>query len=65
MYPINGTETASAKFQKVLFSWATKPEDCFCVLTLADDKKNMQNYPVGKELTCICFTERYLLSDYL
>ena len=24
---------ASAKFLKVLFSWATKPEDCFCVIT--------------------------------
>ena len=23
----------SAKFLKVLFSWATKPEDCNCVLT--------------------------------
>ena len=29
IYPINDTETAIAKFQKVLFSWATKPEDCF------------------------------------
>ena len=33
IYPINSTETASAKFQKVLFSWAPKLEDCFCVLT--------------------------------
>ena len=33
IYPINGTKTASAKFQKVLFSWATKLEDCFCVIT--------------------------------
>ena len=32
IYAIKGPETASAKFLKVLFSWATKPEDCFCVL---------------------------------
>ena len=30
---MKGPETASAKFLKVLFSWATKPEDCNCVLT--------------------------------
>ena len=33
-YPIKDTETASAKFQKELFSWATKPEDCSSVLIL-------------------------------
>ena len=34
IYAIKGTETASTKFLKVLFSWATKPEDFNCVLTL-------------------------------
>ena len=33
IYAIKGPETASAKFLKVLFSWATKLEDCNCVLT--------------------------------
>ena len=33
IYAIKGPETASAKFLKVLFSRATKPEDCICVLT--------------------------------
>ena len=33
IYAIKGPETASAKFLNVLFSWATKPEDCNCVLT--------------------------------
>ena len=33
IYAIKGTETASAKLLNLLFSWATKPEDCFCVLT--------------------------------
>ena len=33
IYAIKGPETASAKFLKVLLSWATKPEDCNCVLT--------------------------------
>ena len=33
IYAKKGPETASAKFLKVLFSWATEPEDCFCVPT--------------------------------
>ena len=33
VYAIKGPETANAKFLKVLISWATKPEDCLCVLT--------------------------------
>ena len=36
IYAKKGPETASAKFLKVLFSWATKPEDCNCVLTPGD-----------------------------
>ena len=42
IYAIKSTETAKAKFLKVLFSWATKPEDCVCVhlakqIKLADE----------------------------
>ena len=33
IYHIKGTETASTKFQKVLFSWITKLEDCSGELT--------------------------------
>ena len=42
---------ASAKFLKVLFSWATKPEDCICVLTpeasMANSVDRDQTAPFG------------------
>ena len=41
IYAIKGPETASAKFPKVLFSWATKPEGCYCVLTPVRVKLNI------------------------